>query len=323
MNKIEQNTDKKYSMKVVSMRTGLSAHAIRAWERRYKAVSPQRDSNNRRYYTEDDIERLLLLKRGTDAGFGISQIVNSSDEELKNLIGTMNVIDLPVKRENTLEESSTEYSATSIESYIERFMNAVDKMDSKGLESILIQAEADYGINSMMENFLVPIMEKIGEGWRKGELRISHEHLASHVIRTFLSGVLTSQKVSPTAPNVVVTTPADQWHDIGALILAVTAASEGWNVTYLGANLPAEEIAGAVKNNLCKAVILSIVYPEDDPVLVQEIRKLKRMLPGNVSIIVGGRASTSYKKVLDEVNALQVDSLYSIRTTLEKLRTKK
>jgi len=323
MSKSEQNTDKKYSMKVVSMRTGLSAHAIRAWERRYKAVSPERDGNNRRYYTEEDIERLLLLKKATDAGFGISQIVNSSDEELKNLIGSMNVIDLPVKRETAESESTIEFSETSIESYIERFMSAVDKMDSKGLESILIQAEADYGINSMMENFLVPLMEKIGDGWRKGDLRISHEHLASHVIRTFLSGVLTSQKTSPTAPNVLVTTPADQWHDIGALIMAVTAASEGWNVTYLGANLPAEEIAGAVKNNICKAVILSIVYPEDDPVLVQEIRKLKRMLPDNVKIIVGGRASASYKKVLDEVEALQVDSLYSIRTTLEKLRSKK
>jgi methanogenic corrinoid protein MtbC1 len=228
-----------------------------------------------------------------------------------------------MKKETTEVELSIKISETSIESYIERFMSAVDKMDSKGLEYILIQVEADYGINSMMKNFLVPLMEKIGEGWRKGQLRISHEHLASHVIRTFLSGVLTSQKTSPIAPNVLVTTPVDQWHDIGALIMAVTAASEGWNVTYLGANLPAEEIAGAVKHNICKAVILSVVYPEDDPVLVQEIRKLKRMLPDNVKIIVSGRASASYKKVLDEVDALQVDSLYTIRTTLEKLRSKK
>ena len=323
MKKAKKEIGNKYSMKVVSLRTGLSAHAIRAWERRYNAVSPERDSNNRRYYTEEDIERLLLLKKATDAGFGISQIVNSNDEDLKNLIGTMNVIDLPMKKGTTEVELSMETSETSIESYIERFMSAVDKMDSKGLEYILIQVEADYGINSMMKNFLVPLMEKIGEGWRKGQLRISHEHLASHVIRSFLSGVLISQKTSPIAPNVLVTTPADQWHDIGALILAVTAASEGWNVTYLGANLPAEEIAGAVKHNICKAVILSVVYPEDDPVLVQEIRKLKRMLPDNVKIIVGGRASASYKNVLDEVDALQVDSLYAMRTALEKLRSKK
>ncbi len=112
-------------------------------------------------------------------------------------------------------------------------------------------------------------------------------------------------------------------HDIGALITAVTAASEGWNVTYLGANLPSEEIAGSVKKNNCKAVILSIVYPEDDPSLIQEIRKLRRSLSDSVVIIAGGRASASYKSVLDEIGALQVDSLYKIRTILEALRSKK
>ncbi len=314
--------DKKYSMKVVSMRTGLSAHAIRAWERRYNAVSPKRDSNNRRYYTEEDIDRLLLLKKVTDAGFGISQVVNSSEEELKKLIDTMNVIDLPIKQDLN-QQTRNVANETSFENYVESFMNALEQMNSKALENILVQAEIDYGLNGVIENVLVPLMEEIGEGWRKGSLRISHEHLASHVVRTFLGGILASHKTSPSAPNVLVTTPADQWHDIGALIIAVTAASEGWNVTYLGANLPSQEIAGAVKQNNCKAVILSIVYPEDDPVLVQEIRKLRRALPDNVTIIVGGRASTSYKAVLEEIDALRVDSLYEIRTSLESLRSKK
>ncbi|MEX0998445.1 MAG: cobalamin-dependent protein [Thermodesulfobacteriota bacterium] len=311
--------DKKYSMKVVSIRTGLSAHAIRAWERRYNAVLPKRDSNNRRYYTEEDIIRLSLLKKATDAGFGISQIVSTSNDDLKELISSMKVIELPIKRDNV--ESRINSNETSFENYVESFMNALEQMDSKALENILVQAEIDYGLNGVSENVLVPLMEEIGEDWRKGNLRISHEHMASHVIRTFLGGVLANNKNIPGAPNVLVTTPADQWHDIGALIIAVTAASEGWNVTYLGANLPSEEIAGAVKQNNCKAVILSIVYPEDDPVLVQELRKLRRSLADNVSIIVGGRASVSYKKVLDEIGATRVDNLYKIRTTLESLRS--
>lgn len=321
MSKPDNLIDKKYSMKVVSMRTGLTDHAIRAWERRYNAVSPKRDSNNRRYYTEEDIERLILLKKATDAGFGISQVVKSTDEELQNLITSMNVIDLPVKKYDSSNNSGTVVKETTFESYVEGFMKSLEQMDSKTLENILMQAETDYGMNSVIENVIVPLMEEIGEGWRKGTLRISHEHLASHVIRTFLGGILAGSKNIPGAPNVMVTTPADQWHDIGALITAVTAASEGWNVTYLGANLPSEEIAGAVKLNNCRALILSIVYPEDDPVLVQEIRKLRRILPENVCIIVGGRASKSYTKVLNEINAITVDSLYKIRTALESLRS--
>jgi len=323
MNKPQQSSDKKYTMKAVCIRTGLSAHAIRAWERRYNAISPTRDDNNRRYYTEDDVNRLVLLKKATDSGFGISQIVNSSDKELKELIDSMNVIDLPLRRENKVLESQSTQHQISPENYVNSFMSALGKMDSITLENTLIEAETDFGLNAMTENVLVPIMEKVGEGWRKGELRISHEHLASHIVRTFLGSVLASHKASAAAPNVLVTTPADQWHDIGALIMAVVAASEGWNVAYMGANLPAEEIAGAAKQNNSKAVLLSIVYPEDDPILVQEIRKLKRNLPDNVTIIVSGRASISYNTVLEEVGAVKTDGIYKIRTILESLRSKK
>ncbi len=65
---------KRYSMKAVSLRTGLTPHAIRAWERRYGAVSPSRDSNNRRCYDEGDVERLTLLHKATEAGFHIGSI---------------------------------------------------------------------------------------------------------------------------------------------------------------------------------------------------------------------------------------------------------
>ena len=163
-------------------------------------------------------------------------------------------------------------------------------------------------------------MEEIGEHWRKGLIRISHEHIASHTIRTFLGGILSSANPHPSAPGVVVTTPADQWHDVGALVLAVAAASEGWDVTYLGANLPAEEIAGAARTKGAKCVILSIVYPEDDPGVAKEIAKLRRALPDNVYIISGGRASAGYGDALEKADAIRVESIYDLRTTLESIR---
>ncbi|NIU88060.1 MAG: MerR family transcriptional regulator, partial [Nitrosopumilaceae archaeon] len=175
-------------------RTGLSSHAIRAWERRYNIVSPKRDKNNRRYYTDKDIRRLSLLKKATDAGFLIGQLVSFSDEELKELISSMNIIDLPVRNSSSQSENTINLPETKYENYIESFMSALEQMDSKGLENVLIQAEIDYGLNGMIENVLVPLMEEIGEGWRKGELRIFHEHLASHVIRTFMGGVLAIHK---------------------------------------------------------------------------------------------------------------------------------
>ncbi|MEQ9618932.1 MAG: MerR family transcriptional regulator [Deltaproteobacteria bacterium] len=313
-------TEKKYSMKVASKRTGLTPHAIRAWERRYNVVKPERDSNNRRHYTEGDIERLTLLREATEAGFPISQVVSYTDDELREIVGEMNVIDMPLRKPPEMVKGRDISVVKDNEVYIESFMSALNQMDRKTLENLLISCETEMGRNALLERVILPLMERIGELWRKGEIRVSHEHLASHVVRTFLGNLLSSQKAFPGAPNVLVTTPSDQWHDIGALAAAVTAASEGWNVTYLGPNLPSEEIAGAAKYNNSRVVILSLIYPEKDTAVIQELRKLRSHLPG-VPVIAGGRARESYSEVLDEIDAVQVSDLYQTRTALENIRT--
>lgn len=320
MQTIDSGTQRKYSMKVVARRTGLTPHAIRAWERRYRAVSPRRDTNNRRYYEESDIERLILLREATDAGFPISQVAGCSNEELRDIVGEMNVIDLPVKKKKEAVKGKDISVVREDEGYIESFLSALEQMDRKALESLLITCETEIGRNALLERVIVPLMERVGDMWRKGELRVSHEHLATHIVRTFLGGLLSSQRDFPGAPNVLVTTPSDHWHDLGALSAAVTASSEGWNVTYLGPNLPAEEIAGAAKYNNSRAVILSLIYPENDPAVVEELRKLRRYLPG-VPIIVGGRARDSYSEVLEEIEAVAVDDLYQVRAALDNIRT--
>lgn len=320
MQTIDSGSERKYSMKVVARRTGLTPHAIRAWERRYGAVSPHRDSNNRRYYREADVERLILLREATEAGFPISQVAGYGNEELLDIVGEINVIDLPVRKMKETVKGKDISVVREDEGYIESFISALEQMDRKALESILITCETEIGRNALMERVIVPLMERIGDMWRKGDIRVSHEHLATHIVRTFLGGLLSSQKDFPGAPNVLVTTPSDQWHDLGALSAAVTAASEGWNVTYLGPNLPAEEIAGAAKYNNSRAVILSLIYPENDTAVVEELRKLRRSLPG-VPIIAGGRARESYSEALKEIDAVVVADLYQVRAALDNIRT--
>ncbi|MEW6146193.1 MAG: MerR family transcriptional regulator [Thermodesulfobacteriota bacterium] len=311
-------------MKAASRMTGLTPHAIRAWERRYGVVTPGRDSNNRRFYRESDIERLALLQKATGAGHPISQVAGYSKEELQEIVGAMNVIDMPSRKPVETFRQAPAAGDLSIvrdfESYMDGILAAVERMDRKSLEEILIAVETEVGRNALLERVVVPIMERIGDLWRKGELRISHEHLATQAVRTFLGGLLALQKTFPGAPHVVVTTPSDQVHELGALSAAVAAASEGWNVTYLGPSLPSEEIAGAVAYNGSKALVLSLIYPESDPLVARELRKLRRYLPG-LPIIVGGRARQSYSQVLGEIDAVVVNDLYGVRTVLESIRT--
>ena len=117
----------------------------------------------------------------------------------------------------------------------------------------------------------------------------------------------------------VVTTPAGQIHELGALLVGA-AANLGWHVNYLGASLSAAEIAGAARQNRARAVALSLVYPEDDHRLDGELTRLHESLPPEVTLLVGGRAMPAYHDVLEKIGATQIADLTDLCATLDDLR---
>ena len=118
----------------------------------------------------------------------------------------------------------------------------------------------------------------------------------------------------------VVATPAGQVHELGALLVGATAAHLGWQVTYLGASLPAAEIAGAAVQQRARAVALSLVYPEDDLRLPGELTRLREALPAAMTLLVGGRAAPAYREVLDRILAVIIGDLTQLGLTLDGLR---
>jgi methanogenic corrinoid protein MtbC1 len=117
----------------------------------------------------------------------------------------------------------------------------------------------------------------------------------------------------------IVSTPIGQLHELGALLAAIMAELNGWLVTYLGANLPAEEIAAAVKYTHAKAVTISISFDAEDHIVPKEIRRLRKLIGNDVALIVGGRAACCYEAVLDEVGVLKIQSYAHFRHILDQL----
>ena len=107
---------------------------------------------------------------------------------------------------------------------------------------------------------------------------------------------------------------------MSAMLVAATASSEGWNAIYLGPNMPADEIAGAARQNQVKVVALSIVYPEDNSHLIHELENLGKYLLKEIILVVGGRASEGYSKILGEIGAVCLNDISSFRDKLESLR---
>jgi DNA-binding transcriptional MerR regulator/methylmalonyl-CoA mutase cobalamin-binding subunit len=298
---------------VVARKTGLTAHVIRAWEKRYGVVSPLRTPTNRRLYSDADVERLRLLRRATLAGHGIGQIATLPTEALNTLLvgETAETAPPPPPR------PSGEVAPTAI---LERCLAAIAAFDAETLEATLTQAAVTLSQPLLTEQVIVPMLYTIGDLWRLGELRAAHEHLASAVVRSSLGNLGRGFVPSPTAPTLIITTPAGQLHEFGALIVAAAAASDGWRATYLGPSLPAAEIAAAAHQSRARAVALSIVYPADDPHLRDELLTLRRGLAGDMALLVGGRAAEAYAGVLDKVGAIRAQGMEDLRRQLESLR---
>ena len=309
--------DPQHTIRVVAGRTGLTADAIRAWERRYGAVQPGRTDTRRRLYSDADVERLLLLRRAIAAGRRIGDVAQLSDEELRAMVNADDSAQAlappPIAGPSALRRRSEG-------DWVPAGLEAIERLDSAALQGVLSDAAVSLSPTRMLDEVLMPILREIGERWRSGELRPAHEHFATAMLRSFLGNVPVTYSSSEDAPLAIVTTPAGQLHELGALGAAVTAGLDGWRPLYLGPNLPAEDIAMAVRDCGARLVALSIVYPPDDRRISDELRRLRRLLPPDVPVLVGGASASSYADVLRELGLLLVQDFAELRDELRRLR---
>jgi MerR family transcriptional regulator, light-induced transcriptional regulator len=307
-----------HPMRVVTRRTGLSADLLRAWEKRYEVVKPSRSESGHRLYSDADIERLGLLYRATLAGRGIGQVAGLSTPALATLVRQ----DAAAERSGDGSQSPPPAAprADSVVQYLGDCIHAIERLDGVALEATLRRAAVTLPADALLDTLVVSLLDHVGTRWREGTLRPVHGHLASAVLRRVLDTVIEIAASAAATPNVVVATPAGQVHEFGALLAAATAAAEGWRVTYLGAGLPAEDIAEAATRTRAQAVALSVVYPGRDTAVAHELRRLGALLPKEVRLVVGGAVSSGYRAVLDEVGATSVDDLADFRLRLRAIR---
>ncbi len=171
----------------------------------------------------------------------------------------------------------------------------------------------------LMEQLIAPLMHWIGESWRLGSIRIGQEHMATAVIKRFLSELISSWKTIGRGPGIVITTPAGEMHEVGALVAAVAAKAEGWRPIYLGPNMPDEEIAHTAIAVDAKAIALSVVYSGDVEGILEELRALQRFLPGHIRVLLGGRMAGTLLDQVPELNGDVVSDMLGFRNALRSI----
>jgi DNA-binding transcriptional MerR regulator/methylmalonyl-CoA mutase cobalamin-binding subunit len=260
-----------YRIGAIAQETGIATETLRVWERRYKVVVPGRTARGGRLYSDADLTRLRLIKELVDNGHSISQVARLDDPQLRAVHAR-------------LEKPAPELALDDLRS---RFLDASDRLDAYAAQQILGRAALLLGPRTLALELVAPLLRDLGDRWEKGRSRICHEHMASAIVRTVLGGLVVSLTTADARPRIVVATPIGQLHELGALLAALLAGAAGWNVLYLGPNLPAQEISNAAISTGAAAVVLSVVGTarrESE----SDLRTLVQALPPSVTLVAGG-----------------------------------
>ena len=305
------------SIQTVAKLIGLTPHAIRAWERRYGAIEPARSKGQHRMYSEADTQRLALLAEATRSGKSISRLAGLDNEKLRAIVRE----GAKQTRFNARRVQGGVPSAAELDIYTEA-LTAIERLDTQALDDAYQRTRLKLGDQGLLKRLICPLAREVGERWRAGRLNAAQEHFFTAISKAFVWNLSRQYHLDAHAPRIVVGTPAGQIHDLGAVLVAATAANTGWRVSYVGASLPAFELAGAVQTVGASVLALSIVYPEDDPSLGAEISLLGRLLPQGVHLFVGGRAAQAYLPELKEANACVLSSMDHLDLELDAIRKK-
>ena len=152
------------AIKVVAHRTGLSAHVIRIWEKRYGAVAPERTATHRRLYSEEQLERLSLLRDLTHGGHRIGHVAKLPTEMLRKLAA-----------ESFGSSGAAAVAPTSAPAFLDDSLAAVKRLDYRGLEDTLRRAEITVGAQGLLHRVVAPLAQSIGNLWRDGTITAAHE----------------------------------------------------------------------------------------------------------------------------------------------------
>jgi DNA-binding transcriptional MerR regulator/methylmalonyl-CoA mutase cobalamin-binding subunit len=263
-----------YSIKAVSQATGLTVETLRAWERRYGIVVPNRDQTGRRVYRADDVLRLRRLREATERGHPIGRLAELSEESLAQLLN-----DAPDRR-----------SRATSSAFVERILEAAQQYRSAECEQALTLAIAMMPPQRLVSDVLQPLLREVGERWHRGQFAISQERLVSTIVRRHVGLMLdTYDRTARRQPIVFATLPGER-HELGLLMSAMICASRGFKTHYLGPDLPETEIARYAQEVGASIIALSVVLHEQLAQLPQQLASLAQAMAPESAIWLGGLA---------------------------------
>lgn len=277
-----------HSIKALSKIAGVNADTIRSWERRYGVVDPRRDENGRRAYSRQDVERLTLVAKLVRGGHTISRI---ADLDFNTLVELSKQLDEA--------KPSDDLSSPSLAALVE----AIDSADVDRFRIAIGNVFASLPPHTATECVVAPALRMIGSRWADGRIDAGLEHAFSSVVRQQILAALATLRWAASGPGLLFTTLSGERHEIGALMACYVSAAKGCECTYLGPDLPPDDIIKSVQRFDARVVAISSIHHPDVQDAARQVRRLAEGLPDGVEIWlgVGGHSPVDTSELPDRV----------------------
>ena len=258
-----------YKIKDIEILTGIKAHTIRIWEKRYRILIPERTETQIRTYSDQDLSSLLNISLLNKNGHKISHIAEWDKDKINRLVW-----EIKMSRNVDFTE----------EKLILALLHTDEQLFSETLQ-VLID---DKGLTKTFSEDLMPFLERIGVMWLVNSISAAQEHFISNLIRQKIISEIDKQEIPADKSNpVMLYLPEHDWHEIGLLFYQYLLRSKGFHTVYLGQSLPYDSLLDCIQRIQPKAIISSWLTAIDKPFLINYFKQLKKDAP-NAMLFAGG-----------------------------------
>lgn len=330
--RLEQYSDQPvFNTKAVVQQTGVPAPTLRAWERRYSLLMPERATNAYRLYSERDIALIHWLKECVDGGMSISHAValfRHLEEQQRHPIeegaDTFFEVSTPAfqvalnppdpnaeqlvrpAREMLGERPSAALQgddlkagrgypeAYSMQAARSQLIEIFQDMDEQAAQVLMGSMLSFYAVEQVCSELIMPTLWDIGRLWAEGYLTVSVEHFASNFFRAVLTNMFHVTRGPSSGPIVITCCAPGEPHELSILMLSLLLRRRGMRVVYLGQSIEATGLLHTAKKLSPAAICLSLTLPAYLPALMSLGRQLQLMPEPRPILIFGGQAFSQF-----------------------------
>lgn len=290
-----------FSIRQIELLTGIKSHTLRIWEQRYDFFKARRRESNMRYYTNEDLKKLLCISFLYHNGWKVSKIAALTDQEIQE------------------EADKTDLSLSNYDTATLHLLKAAIDFNEAAFAALLHELAERIGFEKMITGVCYRYMHRVGLLWDTNRIIPAQEHFSSYIIQNKI--ISETEKFSGSQngdPEIVLFCPENEFHELPLVFINYLLRKNGWRVLYLGANASLQEVQEAASLKGIRYLYLHLITNFTGFSLDDYLETLRKSIPGKI-ILASGKGIEQNQRTFVHFHPLRRDD--EIYRFIEKRQT--